>query len=206
MVAVLGGIVLVFFLSFYNLSANACECGCENSWIAPRVFFRRGGYHHPCVHLVGAYGSRCAGISAPWIPGSWWWSTAARTSTPDWRRDTPWSAAADWWSSASSWLTQAPTPACCRPAPPKYPPPSSPSSVWTALHSCPWVHFLWPNLLADWPNPTQPTTSRKICTQPLADLGFLEREGVTLETRASEASEHWWGLGLRENEIWAFVS
>ena len=33
----------------------------------------------------------------------------------------------------------------------------------------------------------------------LTDLGFLE--GVTLETRASEASEHCEGLGLRENEI-----
>ena len=31
-------------------------------------------------------------------------------------------------------------------------------------------------------------------------------EGVTLGTLASEASEHWGGLGLRENEIWAFVS
>ena len=35
---------------------------------------------------------------------------------------------------------------------------------------------------------------------------FLEGEGVTLGTRASEASEHWGDLGLRENEIWAFVS
>ena len=34
----------------------------------------------------------------------------------------------------------------------------------------------------------------------LADLGFLE--GVTVETGASEASEHWDVLGLRENEIW----
>jgi len=34
----------------------------------------------------------------------------------------------------------------------------------------------------------------------LADLGFLE--GVTVETGASEASEHWEVLGLRENEIW----
>ena len=34
----------------------------------------------------------------------------------------------------------------------------------------------------------------------LADLGFLEG-GVTLGTRASEASEHRGGLGLRENEI-----
>jgi len=33
----------------------------------------------------------------------------------------------------------------------------------------------------------------------LTDLGFLE--GVTLETRASEASEHCEGLGLRKNEI-----
>jgi len=31
-------------------------------------------------------------------------------------------------------------------------------------------------------------------------------KGVTLGTRASEASEHWEGLGLRENEIWTFAS
>jgi len=31
-------------------------------------------------------------------------------------------------------------------------------------------------------------------------------EGVAFGTRANEASEHWGGLGLRENEIWAFVS
>jgi len=31
-------------------------------------------------------------------------------------------------------------------------------------------------------------------------------EWVTLGTRASEASEHWGGLGLREDEIWAFLS
>jgi len=29
---------------------------------------------------------------------------------------------------------------------------------WTGNQSCPWVHFVWPN-------PTQPTTSRKIWTQ-----------------------------------------
>ena len=40
----------------------------------------------------------------------------------------------------------------------------------------------------------------------VADLGFFKRGGVTLGTRASEASEHWGGLDLRENEIWAFVS
>jgi len=39
----------------------------------------------------------------------------------------------------------------------------------------------------------------------LAHLGFFLR-GVTLGTRASEANEIWGGLGLRENEIWAFVS
>jgi len=38
----------------------------------------------------------------------------------------------------------------------------------------------------------------------LVDLGFLE--GVTLGTRAIKASQHWGGLGLQENEIWAFVS
>jgi len=39
------------------------------------------------------------------------------------------------------------------------------------------------------------------------NLGFFRR-GVTLGTRASEVSEHWdWvGLGLRENEIRAFVA
>jgi len=39
----------------------------------------------------------------------------------------------------------------------------------------------------------------------LAHLGFFLR-GVTLGNRASEANEIWGGLGLRENEIWAFVS
>ena len=39
----------------------------------------------------------------------------------------------------------------------------------------------------------------------LAHLEFFLR-GVTLGTRASEANEIWGGLGLRENEIWAFVS
>jgi len=39
----------------------------------------------------------------------------------------------------------------------------------------------------------------------LADLGFFHG-GVTLGTRASKATEHWGGLGLQENEIWAFVS
>ena len=38
----------------------------------------------------------------------------------------------------------------------------------------------------------------------LADLGFFT--GVTFGTGASEASKHWGGLGLWENEIWPFVS
>ena len=40
----------------------------------------------------------------------------------------------------------------------------------------------------------------------LVDLGFFIGGGVTLGTRATEASEYWGGLGLRENEIWAFKS
>jgi len=36
-----------------------------------------------------------------------------------------------------------------------------------------------------------------------ADLGFLEEGDFR---NPNEASEHWRGLGLRENDIWAFAS
>ena len=63
---------------------------------------------------------------------------------------------------------------------------------WT--QSCPWVHLCdptQPNPSADWANPTQPTTSGKIWTQPDATQYRQHCLVVNWELHVNFAISHW---------------